>query len=296
MDLNGGFAAPNPDYENWQPDEDKVPVAGKRKDPRFLEQNLWSTKPMRPKPKNISAYATVQEDDAVTKSPPKLDGTGAWEDWGVKVPEKKMLSADLPVPLDIDGMNQVLAHRAKEASAKSAAAYAKPFAPIIATKAQNPPSENENEYATDTEVKIPAHIPPHKRKVVATQPSAPTLSTPVMARPVHDKEDIKSLLLDRLTRLTERRAWDNKEDTENLLINDRAAQKTVLLPQLATNPIRTRPEPGNHFTVSMDASRPSSATLFSDDETIAMRLQADEYGLENINDVSTCCPFKKTNS
>ena len=151
FDLNGGFAAPDPKYEDWKPPADAVPVSGNGKDSRFREDNMWATTPMRPKRPNPSPIAmdrsqssSSSSDPSKPKPLPKLDGTGSWGDFGVKEAATARAAEDasdkIPkgystVPNTIEGMDEVLQERVRMASAKSTAAYASASA-SAATKAE----------------------------------------------------------------------------------------------------------------------------------------------------------------
>lgn len=179
INLNGGFADPDPKYEKWEPPKDTVPISGNGKDSRFTEEAMWSTKPMRSQ-RPANGLATTDHSQSTEskvkaranpKSVPKLDGTGSWGDFGVKgaattpvnrdkskkleqdpVKESPVLNT---VPNTIDGMNRVLQERVRAASAKTTAAYASamPSAQTQATQAVPPPVHNK-------------FVPPHMSKPV----------------------------------------------------------------------------------------------------------------------------------
>jgi hypothetical protein len=251
-------------------------MSGIGKDSRFLEDNMWATKPMRPKSRpNLGSHVT--DSDAGTAKPaPKLDGTGAWGDWGVKKPpsltenDKDDYVQGSPVPCTIDGMNRVLEQRVRAASAKSAAAYARasPSAGVKAEKVTAPSGDS-----TGSSPQKNKFIPPHKRKLLAAHVPSPGSANTPNGTPVTAPSGADDNILALLQGMVKERSMPAKDPVQN-----------------SANLIMARPAPGTHFTVPMDseARRPSSTTLVnaaSDDETVAKQLQAKEFGLVRMDDV-----------
>jgi hypothetical protein len=242
---------------------------------------MWATKPMRPKTRpNLGAYVT-NWDASTAKPAPKLDGTSAWGDWGVKEPTslpgnaKNDYYEGSPVPCTIDGMNQVLEQRARAASAQSAAAYARASPPaVVQAKKVTAPNSSST-------------IPPHKRKLLGAHvPSPKPVTTPqtetatqatAVTVPSEMVDDDILALLQGMVKERNAPAKDQVEDQANL--------------------ISARPSPGTHFTVprDFDARKPSSTTPVSgasDDEMMAKQLQANEFGLVHMDHVCICCSHR----
>ncbi|KAL5381747.1 hypothetical protein DPSP01_006934 [Paraphaeosphaeria sporulosa] len=345
VDLNSGFADPDPRYENWTPPADQVPVAGNGKDSRFIEENMWATKPMRPKRATLGAYATDWEDRSdVTKPKPKLGGTGTWGDFGVKEaaasPPWDDRSVDngyvegSPVPRTIEGMNQVLQQRVRAARAKSTAAYAnrspsavaKDVSPLAATQDVQAAFCGTNTAPNDTVSRSSYHklIPPHKRKLMAGQtipavspspepaklsqaqnPDLAAQTSPMKAATtIEDAEDALVLFQKRLEDQQKQKekekttvsgnfvaanvaqADQNKNDREMVIINGFHRSVNAAL---SVKTVQARPPPGNRFVVATnrDGRSASSTTLVNDvetdDEALARKLQATEFGMQDIS-------------
>ncbi|KAL1591505.1 hypothetical protein SLS60_011897 [Paraconiothyrium brasiliense] len=314
LNLNGGFAPPDPSLEDWQPPADQIPISGTGKDSRFLEDNMWATKPMRPKRANVAAYSTgfdtgASESSVTRKKEIQLDGTGTWGDWGVKSVvdtspppknskenSKKGSEMDAsPVPRTIDGMNKVLKQRARAASAQTKAAYANSSPPAVVTKAKSTASNSNSAVSAQS----PHHrnVPPHKRKILqatptfalpshaAGDPQANAIKTPPTTS---NPEDVFAILQERLKQKDGAAASKflpaHNTARNNTLAQGRPSRQQA--PVLPPNPIKARPAPGNHFRVpATNARRPSSSTLVngaeSDDEAMARTLQAKEFGLRS---------------
>ncbi|KAF1970924.1 hypothetical protein BU23DRAFT_201751 [Bimuria novae-zelandiae CBS 107.79] len=289
LGLNAGFANPDPKYENWQPAEDYVPKAGNKKDSRFVPDNMWATATKRPGRPHMSAYMSGSGSEAgssitspgkkapASRVPPKLDGSGDWRAWGVDASgaspylqeqekeKRKENAAPKPstVPRDIEGMNRVLAERAKDSHAKTAAAYANGTAPH-ATEA----------VPAAAPVKLAAYIPPHERKKMGTQTNSASALLATTA----------SLAA---TTTTEAPAIAHQEPLIDLE-QELGVRDSGDRPQhysLRPEPVYARPAPGTHFKVS-EHRRPSSITLVNgadeDDEALARRLQAQEFNVDDL--------------
>ncbi|KAJ4358769.1 uncharacterized protein N0V89_003353 [Didymosphaeria variabile] len=256
LDLNAGFAPPDPKLANWQPPVDQIPMSGNGRDSRFLEDNMWATKPVRPKRANMAAIST-EWDTTSDSNELKLDGTGTWGDWGVKTtsaPKNSKKGDASQVPCTINGMNKALEQRVRAASAQTAAAYANASPLSVATKAESITSNANSSISGQSHHRS---IPPHKRRILAVQATSASSNA--------------------------------ARDLLGLQVSTKS--QALMAPVMRSNPVTSRPAPGNYFTVPANSTgrRPSSTTLVngtdSDDESMARTLQAKEFGfgLHHIN-------------
>lgn len=217
MGLNLGFANPDPRFDEWKPSEEYVPKAGTKKDSRFMPAKMSSAASRRPNQMEDMASGTRTNPSVVASEPKpsvatQLDGNGSWADWGVNVSgasrylqdyeeEKAKTSkaaidntlASKPVPLNIEGMNKVLAERAKAASASATAAYANGTSPradffdIEAPMPADVGSEKKKSAPADTTISVKDQVP--KSEAAATALGARLelqALIPSLTRPVSD--------------------------------------------------------------------------------------------------------------
>ena len=199
LGLNAGFADPNPEFADWKPSEDYVPKSGDKKDSRFAPENLmntqWRRRQKEDEAKSVRPNLPATSSEQKSRGASQLDGNGSWADWGVsvsgasaylqdhemkKAQKAKEVAKDAQapsvVPLDIDGMNKVLAGRAKAASASAAAAYASGNSPRVRVfDSRSPATGNIGPQSKVSQLQQPENR--HGMQNLAPYPTQPALST-----------------------------------------------------------------------------------------------------------------------